>query len=230
MPLSGTWVDADWQDRVRPTVLVARTQPDARIMFGAFFIDRFCTGIKDSNWVVNFDPDMFEHETLPRAYPSQPPASISEEMAHEMVWGAAEYAAKLGFAPHNSFQNSQRVLEPADAFPRTGTVTFGYRGRPTYVPEESDNEIAILKTLIRSVGLGNFYYIPRGEISEEIAELLEIDLESDSQESELWTPAEQWGEPESASGLWVPGEPLKPDTGPEPDEADEPSLWIPERS
>ena len=199
-------------------------------MFGGFVADFLCTGIRDASFAVNVDPDVFSSETLPRMYDGEPPVAISEELAHEIVWGSEEYATNLGFTPQGSFRDAQRILESADALPRSGVVQFGYQGRPAYIPRPGDNEIAFLAALIKAVGVGNFYYMPVGEVSEDVAELLDMDLEDDPGSAGLWTPdAQQAGAgTDSASGLWVPGQQPEP-TG-SPDDAEAAPIWTPGRS
>ncbi len=201
-------------------------------MFGGFVADFLCTGIRDASFAVNVDPDVFSSETLPRMYDGEPPVAISEELAHEIVWGSEEYATNLGFTPQGSFRDAQRILESADALPRSGVVQFGYQGRPVYIPRPGDSEIAFLTTLIDAVGIGNFYYMPVGEVSEDVAALLDMDLEGGPQSAGLWTPdAQQAGAgagADSASGLWVPGQQPEP-TG-SPDDAEAAPIWTPGRS
>ena len=208
MPLDGTWVQSGWQDQGIARVVVARSQSSTAVLFAEFIVDYYCTGVRDTSYAANVSPDAFQSEGLPRLYAGTPPVAISEELAHEIIWGAVEYAAALGLRPYNRFGETQRVLEPVDNLPRTGRIQFGYQGRPLYRPRPDDNQVAVLRRLIDSVGLGNFYYVPGEEISDEVAALLGIDADGQSEQGDLWTPGSQQTATTATaeSGLWVPGE------------------------
>ena len=229
MPIEGAWVQQGWQEQGIARVLLARSQPNENILFGEYIIDYFCTGIKDSSYASNINSETFFNEVIPRLYSGTPPLDIEESLAHEMIWDAVEYAEKLGFDPHRNFSESRRILEPADALPRGGAVEFGYQGQPLYIPGPDDNQVGIVRRLIESVGLGNFYYLPSGEIPEEVAELLRVEQSVDTPDSEIWTPdRQQPGNVEAQSGLWVPGQ--QPESAPDREQEEQPLIWTPGRS
>ena len=234
MPIDGAWVQQGWQEQGTARVILARAQPSGAILLGEYVVDCLCAGVKSSTYAVNVSPDVFQNEAIPRIYGGEPPMAISEELAHEIIWGAVEYAEGLGLRAHASFRESQRILEPADALPRSAGVRFGYEGRPAYIPAPTDNELAILRSLIDSVGIGNFHYAPRGEVSDEIAELLGAESqeqEDDSERSAIWTPEQMEEMPGSVSadsGLWVPGQMEEPSES--ADRAEPAGIWTPGRS
>ena len=230
MPIGGAWVQPGWQDKGVARVVLARTQPTDSVTFGVFIVDLLCTGVKDTSYAVNVAPDAFDNEALPQLYGGDPPVEISEELAHEIVWGSVEYSGSLGLRPHVKFRESQQILEQPDALPRTGGVQFGYRGRPLYVPGPTDNQVAVLRSLIETVGLGNFYYLPQGEVPADVAELLGIDTDEGPESPSLWTPDGEArpGAVESGSGLWVPGQP--PESAQGQDASGESAIWTPGRS
>ena len=67
------------------------------------------------------------------------PLPITMELAHELIWGGIEYAARYGFRPDPDFKLAQLVVDPPEAHPRTGAVTFGKDGKPFYVSGPHDN-------------------------------------------------------------------------------------------
>ena len=92
------------------------------------------------------------------------PQTISVELAHEIVYGALEFAQKYGFEPHPDFTrlHADQVLDPPERHPRTHGVQFGQDGKPLYVsgPYEDERKIRrILHTLERTAGEGNFHYV-----------------------------------------------------------------------
>ena len=227
MPLEGSWVQEGWQERGAAIVVVARTSSSDSVVFGHYVVDYLCTGVKDTAFATNVSPEVFDNEVIPRLYGGVPPTAIASELAHEIVWGAAEYAEALDLRSAGGFRQSQRILDASDSFTRPGVVQFGYQGRPAYVPAPQDNQAAIISRLIDSVGLGNFYYIPQGDIPDDVIDLLQIEQgEDDGDGAPIWTPEGQQAQSsvESDSGLWTPGE--QPASG-ESDDA--PALWTPGR-
>ena len=171
-PLHGCWIMDGWQDTGITPVIVARIQDNDRIMFGVYMVDYYCLGIKNAYTRVDYSRNRFERE-LPKLC-ANVPVSCSVELAHELIYGALEYAEKLGFEPHPDFskQKADQILDPVDAHPRTNGVTFGKDGKPLYVSGPYDSEMksrSVINTLTRTCGPGNFdYLVALGDMPDEI--------------------------------------------------------------
>ena len=213
MPIVGAWAQTGWQDSIVARVGVAREMSPSAVLFAEYFVDMRCLGVRDSRGYTGVPADELETRILPERYDSDPPIRISSELAHEIIWGAVEYAQSLGLPPHRAFRETQLALEPADALPREAGLEFGHQGKPFFVPLPFDtlSEVFVVKTLINSVGLGNFSYrtLYGDPPPDEVAELLGDAFAATTGESSLlveepplWTP----GEVDAATGLWVPGE------------------------
>jgi len=108
----------------------------------------------------NVPPEQFHHQIVPKLIGSAgEPMSISVELAHEIIYGGIEYAKRWGFRPHRDFELCQRILDPADAHPRSGQVTFGRNGKPFYISGPYDDVDAIVRKLERTAGPGNFDFL-----------------------------------------------------------------------
>ena len=229
MPIESAWVQQGWQEQGVARVLLARTQPNDNILFGEFIVDYLCVGIKDSSYASNVNRETFLNEVIPRLYSGTPPLDIEESLAHETIWGAVEYAADIGFDPHRSFREASRILDPFDTHTHSGAIDFGYQGRPLYMPASEDNQAGIIRKLIETVGLGNFYYLPRGDVPEDVAELLRPERQEDDPDSAIWRPdSQQQGSVNTESGLWVPGQ--QTESAPESEQEEQPLIWTPGRS
>ena len=229
MPLEGAWVQRDWQQQGEARVLVARAQPSDDLLIANFGVDFLCTGVRLSSYAANVDRDTFWKESLPRLYDGEPPSTISEAIANEIIWGSVEYADNLGFRPTSSFRETQYILQPDGVLPTSGTIEFGFDGRPVYIPYSHDNQLAIIRRLIDAVGPDGFAYVPRGEIPDEVAALIPLDeIEDFDVLDELWVPDMGLGDTDQQSGLWIPGQESEPDEA--DDEREEKSLWVPGRT
>ncbi len=158
-PLEGCWVQEDWRENGL-AVVVARRQPNGCIVFGNYLVDYYCLGLKSTYCNVDILPDRFHRELLPKMISSAGrPQSISAGLAHELIYGAIEYAAQFGFRPERDYRLSRYVLDPPEMHPRTGKVEFGKEGKPFFVNGPHDDVDAVVSQLLRTAGEGNFDYL-----------------------------------------------------------------------
>ena len=171
-PLHGCWIMEGWQEKGITPVIVARLQDNGRIMFGVYMVDYYCLGIKDTYTRVDYSRNRFERE-LPKLCVNAP-VRCSVELAHELIYGALEYAEKLGFAPHPDFykQKADLMLDPPDSHPCENNVSFGKDGKTLYISGPYDSEMksrSVINTLMRTCGPGNFdYIVGLGDLPDEI--------------------------------------------------------------
>jgi hypothetical protein len=176
-PLIGCWVSTGWRNGLdwrghddwgKPSgrdqnpglvqVLVVREMRRGPISWCGYLIDTGCLGVKDA-----IGPRDIEREDLDRLSVEYfkasggPPERISIELAQHLVLGAIEFARGLGFEPHQDFYDCSDYL---GAFRGPSAIRFGVKGRPYFVSGPYDNVRRILATLRRSVGEGNFDYLP----------------------------------------------------------------------
>jgi hypothetical protein len=78
------------------------------------------------------------------------------------VLGAVDYARRLGFEPHADLKACRGHLGP---WTGPSAIEFGYRGEPYFIEGPRDDADAILRTLERSVGRGNFKFVILEQLS-----------------------------------------------------------------
>lgn len=180
-PIEGCWVRPDWQEAGITPVTLARRQPDGLLMYGTYLVDYYCLGVKDAFCRVALPAREFYAQDLAHLC-EENPLPISVELAHELVYGSIEFAARYGFKPHRDFKLAQLILDPPEAHPRTGTVEFGKDGKPFYISGPYDNVQAIMRTLMRTAGLDNFLYMVNIGDSEEWPDVVEGLFDSEDEE------------------------------------------------
>ena len=158
-PIEGCWVMRNWKANGLTIVVVARRQPDGNIVFGNYLVDYYCLGVKDAYYNAGILPGEFRRDYLLRLFRGDKPVEISPALAHELIYGSIEYAARFGFKPHRDFKIAQYILDPPDAHPRSGSVEFGKDGKPLYISGPYDDADAIVRQLMRMAGAGNFNYL-----------------------------------------------------------------------
>jgi hypothetical protein len=159
-PIEGCWAQQGWDEGGLAIVVIARRQPNGNLVFGNYLVDYYCLGVKDTYYNADIPRGQFQNDTLPTMYRAAgKPIKISPDLAHEIIYGSIEYARQFGFRPHRDFDQSQSILDPPDAHPRTGKVKFGKDGKPFFVSGPYDNVDAILRQLARTAGEGNYHYM-----------------------------------------------------------------------
>lgn len=102
------FADEEWRDGLG-YVIVIREHTGGKKSFAVYMVDRWCVGVKDTFFNVRQDDDSID-ELLSRVgeYRLQ---EVSYNEAHNMVWGAVDYAEEAGIKPHKDFATTQYFLE-----------------------------------------------------------------------------------------------------------------------
>jgi hypothetical protein len=158
-PIFGCWVQPGWRDKGLATVAVARRQPDGRVAWGDYLVDYYCLGVKNCFCNGNAPLHQFLDVELPRATQGGPAEPISPELAHELIYGSIEYAARWGFEPHPDYDLAQAILDLPDRHPRSGGVTYGKDGKPFFINGPDDDVDAIMAQLQRTAGPCNYDFL-----------------------------------------------------------------------
>ncbi len=157
-PLFECLINADWQDKGMAHIFLTRKQPNNTLILGVYLVDIFCLGLK--NTFCNANLSMEEYQNLKLSVSTESTlTACSPGKACRLIKGAIEYAKRLGFKPQKDFDLSQYVLE---GFPDSDSdiaLEFGKDGKPLYIAGPDDDFEAIMKTLKKNVGEGNFDFV-----------------------------------------------------------------------
>lgn len=159
-PLEGCWIQKGWQESGLAVIVIARRQPDGNIVFGNYLVDYYCLGLKNTYCNAEVPSGEFRHSMLPRMFENVGPfMEISPALAHEIIYGAIEYARHFGFNPQRDFRDSQYILDQPGVHPYSGRIQFGKDGKPFYISGPYDNADRVMRQLQRTAGEGNFDYL-----------------------------------------------------------------------
>jgi hypothetical protein len=178
-PLAGCWVTDHWAHGLTVTghpnwpgmsaaepgqdpsglasVLVAR-DPGSNATVCGYLVDAWCLGVKDIIGPSSVDRrklPQFVHRYFSTRNATPVPAPL--ELARHLVFGAADYARRLGFEPHPDFARGASLLGEWQA--GSSDVTFGMDGRPMYISGPRDDAHGIVARLRAKVGDGNFGFV-----------------------------------------------------------------------
>jgi hypothetical protein len=156
-PIFGCWVMKDWLESGITPVVIARQQSPDKVIFASILVDFYCLGVKDALCNGDFSLRRFK-DGLPKLCSGEPEA-CDIDLAHEMVYGAIDFARQYGFEPHPDFKLASMVLDPPGTHTFRHKLKFGKDGKPFFVSGPYDNAKAIVSKLERTAGVGNFDYL-----------------------------------------------------------------------
>lgn len=135
-------------------VLVVHEERRHRVEVCGYLVDTFCLGVKGvlSPRVIAADAlDAFVRHYY-RSFDG-PPLRAPLDLAQHLVFGATAYALELGFHPTPAFGS---VSDRLGKWTPPSPITFGHKGKPLYIQGPHDDPSAIIATLSRTKGRGNF--------------------------------------------------------------------------
>lgn len=91
-------------------VIVTRRHTGGNITVGFYLVDLYCVGVKDTHYRFSMDPDeleeLIEHNGMFQ--------TCTYDEAHNIIYGAIEFAQEAGISPHKDFALTQYILQEDD--------------------------------------------------------------------------------------------------------------------
>jgi hypothetical protein len=148
-------------------VVIARFKNDGRVEMGVFLLDVYCLGVKNA-FFVQGDESVLAEILQNIARSCGPLEEHSAAWGRKLVEGAANYALRLGFAPHRDYKKAARVLGGIDPKDCPETFTFGHNGKPHFIAGPNETEFRrdrIIKHLTKTLGSDGFNFTyPLGDM------------------------------------------------------------------
>jgi len=138
-------------------VLIARQERASGATVCGFLVDVYCLGVKNVSGPSGMAAGSVEaHRREFFGAFHAPPVPVPVELAQHVVHGAVGYARTLGFEPPQDFGPAAAYLgAPTGPTP----IRFGRDGSPFYTSGPFDDPHAVVMTLERTAGPGNYEYI-----------------------------------------------------------------------
>lgn len=156
-PISRCLYTPGWDESGLCQVLVIRKQPSGLYLYGFYLLDMWCLGIKNTVYNINHSEEEMEDFIATVNSSSEYPLETCEYVfAHNLIYGAWEYAEELGFSPHTDFYIGNCILEIDSDDIELIEFEFGKEGKPFFVSGPYDDSARIHKILEKSVGTGNY--------------------------------------------------------------------------
>ncbi|QUB70860.1 hypothetical protein J4864_01140 [Prevotella multiformis] len=140
-------------------VIVTRKHMGGKISFAAYLIDTYCVGVKGSFYRLRVEEDEFE-DFLDRASEGDGLIECSYEEAHNIVYGAVEFAGEADIEPDKSFALSRYMLEEDTEDVPLIEYRFGKDGRHFLVASSGFEASRYLPKLKKTYGTDFKYITP----------------------------------------------------------------------
>lgn len=155
LPVGECLIRSKWQERGMGEIIIPRIHKSGNVTIGIFLLDTFCLGLKNSMYQFNMSPEDYE-ELLANIFNQDNYDVISYEEAHNLIYGAIEYAEELGFQPEKTFSVTQYILEEDTEEIPLIEYEFGKDGMPFLITSTRLEANTYIPILEKSVGPGNF--------------------------------------------------------------------------
>jgi hypothetical protein len=159
-PVYECLISKGWRDSGLAQILLSRRQPNGRIVFGVYLVDVLCLGLKNTFCNANFPEWKYRAEAIRGLTRGEDLVECPLDLAHTIIYGAIDYAARLGFQPNEDFDISRHVLEERDGFQWQDDVEFGRDGQPCFIAGPNDDLAEIMRQLDAATGEAASGYAP----------------------------------------------------------------------
>ncbi|NOY51960.1 MAG: hypothetical protein GXO88_15525 [Chlorobi bacterium] len=156
------YITGDWEEAREGQLIVTRRHTNDNLTVGFFLIDFALLGVKDTFYKFN----ILESELDETMESIADMAEIDYNMAHNIVWGAVEYAEDFGFNPHKDFKISQYILEEDDDNIPLIDIEFGLDGKPTVFCDDANLRTKEITHLEKTIGRENFNVMDIGNVDD----------------------------------------------------------------
>lgn len=156
LPFHECLINEEWKEKGLATIFISKRQASGNYIYAIYLVDVFCLGLK--NTLYSFNCDELNYNEMKRKYVyDYIPCDIVH--AHNIIYGAIDYAGELGFHPQKDFRITEYILDPELIDDGIDEIEFGSNGKPIFIAGPDDNVNRIINILNNSVGSGNYEYI-----------------------------------------------------------------------
>ncbi len=158
LPVYECYINEQWKESGMANIIVARKHTNNNFTFGLYLVDLLCLGVKDTYY--DFNITNFDYEDLKKEYfGKQDIVKCDYVLAHNIIYGAVEFADTFGFKPHKDFAVSKYILEEDDENVELMEIEFGEENKPCVVTTIENEPKQIIAQLDKTAGKGNYKVI-----------------------------------------------------------------------
>ncbi|MCM1110944.1 MAG: DUF1186 family protein [Clostridium sp.] len=164
LPIGKCYITSGWKESGISQIIVTRVRPSGNLAVGLFLVDTFCVGVKDATYYANMYESDFE-DLLERLESGAGLEEISYNEAHNIIYGAIEFAEEGGIQPAKDFKTAGYILEEdTDDIPLI-EYEFGKDGKHFLFINSDKREMPYFRQLKKTLG-DDFHYVMSNESDE----------------------------------------------------------------
>lgn len=193
LPIYECLINKGWEDNGFACVTVCRKHVNGNLSWSVFLVDTYCLGVKNCFYEFNEPASAYQEqkEVSKGGFDLQ---VCDYLLAHNIIFGAIEFAEEFGFSPHKDFKVAQGILEEDDDNVEMIDLGFGKEGKPFYISGPNDDpakQDKVLATLRHTAGEDNFHFIIGNELYDEDDDELSDDVWDDEMDVEAFFSPEE---------------------------------------
>lgn len=110
LEIGDCFINEDYDEFGLGHIIVTRLHKGGRKTVGVYLVDKYCLGVKDAFYRLRLDDIEYDDfiQTVSREYHLK---KISYNEAHNLIYGAIEFADEAGIAPCKDFALAKYILE-----------------------------------------------------------------------------------------------------------------------
>lgn len=169
-PIHRCYINPNWKESGLARIVVTRSQENGKLILGVFLVDIFCLGVKNAFCNADVSMERFEADLFSKCYSDQEPDIIGIHYVSQIIFGAMDYARKLGFEPHEDFTLARYVLGTEKPGHDRNIQFGGPNGKPLYVSGPDDDARRIFQKLKERLGEGGFEFVMTADVPGKIVD------------------------------------------------------------
>ena len=163
LPFHECLINGNWEEEGMASVFISKKMPGGNFIVGLYMVDVYCLGLKNTLYQFNLKEIEYKDFLKKFTVHNVNPESCDLTFAHNLIYGAIDYAEELGFKPHKEFRITEYLLDTDLIDEGIDEIEFGKDGMPLYISGPDDNVNQIISTLDRTAGRGNYHFIAKRE-------------------------------------------------------------------
>jgi len=162
LPFYECFIEEEWKELGLTSIIISKKMLSNNYIVAIYLVDIYCLGLKNTGYKFNLLEVEYENYIKKWHTKLNNLVKLDITSAHNIIYGATDYAAELGFKPHPDFKITEHFLNPDLIDDGIDEIEFGKDGKPLFVEGPNDNVTKITNTLNRNIGEGNYNYITLG--------------------------------------------------------------------
>ncbi len=129
LPIDGCYVNENWKESGLANIFIVRKHNNGNFTFGVYLVDLFALGTKDTFYNFNQPQNVINGLITKFGI-----IKVDYDLAHNIIFGANEYAIENGFKIHKDFDKITKfILEIDDEKIPLIDIEFGKDGKPLVI-------------------------------------------------------------------------------------------------